>query len=66
MLELVTTNFEVKTEVIHYSNVISELLGCGEMGEPAMLLAFREDDPSARWGRCSHGYVRDYGGGGRG
>ena len=54
MLELVTVHFEVDTKVIHDGDVISELLGCGKMGEPATLLTFREDNPSTPWGRCSH------------
>ena len=54
MLELVTTHFEVDTEVIHNSDVISEVLGCGEMSEPTTFLAFRELNPSAPRSRCSH------------
>lgn len=54
MVEPVTTHFEVNTKVIHNSDVISEVLGCGEMGEPATLFTFREVDPSAPRSRCSH------------
>jgi hypothetical protein len=55
MLESVTTHFEVDTEVIHNSDVISELLRCREMGKPATLSTFWEVNPSTPWGRCSHG-----------
>jgi len=54
MLEPVTTHSEVNTKVVHNSDVISEVLRRGEMGEPATFLTFREVNPPAPWGRCSH------------
>ena len=54
MLEFVTPVFEVDPEVIHNGDVISEVLRRGEVGEPTSLPAFREVNPSARRGHCSH------------
>jgi len=54
MPEPVTTNFEVNTKVVHNFDVISEVLRCGKMGEPAALMTFREVDPPTPWSRCSH------------
>lgn len=59
MLEHVTSHFEVNAKVIHNSDVISEVLGCGEMGEPATPFTFREVNPPTPRGRCNHS--RDWG-----
>jgi len=46
MLELVAAPFEVDTKIIHNCDVISEVLRCGETGEPTALLTLREVDPA--------------------
>ena len=47
----VTVHFEVNTKIVHNFDVISEVLRCGEMGEPAALTTFREVNPPAPWSR---------------
>jgi len=54
MPEPVTAHFEVNTKIVHNFDVISEVLRCGEMGEPTALMAFREVNPPTPWSRCSH------------
>ena len=54
MPEPVTAHFEVNTKIVHNFDVISEVLRCGEVGEPAALMTFREVDPPTPWSRCSH------------
>jgi hypothetical protein len=63
MLELVTSHFEVNAKVVHNGDVISEGLRRREVGEPTTLLTFREVNPSACLGRCSHRSGRVYEGG---
>jgi len=55
VLEPTTALFEVNAKVVHNRDVISDLFGSGEVGEPATSLTFREVNPTTRWGRCSHG-----------
>ena len=47
MLELVTPHFEVDPKVVHDSDVISDGLWCGKVGEPATFSAFRKVNPTA-------------------
>jgi hypothetical protein len=54
MLELVTSYFEVNAKVVHNGDVISEGLRRREVSEPAAPFTFREVNPAARQGRCSH------------
>lgn len=46
MPEIAIVHFGVKSKVIHDSNVISEVLGCGETGKPTTFSTFWEVDPS--------------------
>ena len=55
VLEPMTTLFKVNAKVVHNCNIISDLFGGREVGEPATMFTFREVDPATRWGRCSHG-----------
>ena len=55
MLELVTPHFEVDPKVIHDSDVISEGLWRGKVGEPATLSGFRKVNPTACRSHRGHG-----------
>lgn len=54
MLELVTSHFEVSPKVVHDSDVISEGLSRGKVGEPATLSTFRKVNPAACRGHRGH------------
>jgi len=56
VLESMTTLFEVNAKVVHNRDVISDLFGGGEVGEPATSFTFREVNPATRRGRCNHGF----------